>query len=326
MNIPPGEGLEQTGQSAYLQTTPVTWQAKLTHLPSIKDLYKVDLLTVDENIGLPGVGKNLTMVDSAYPTSYPSHDITLIYVGGDTPHPWTDTEIQSYATARYRWACWVRSNPIGGAQGTAEGITFAKWLQAHNVPKGTTHILDLETAVNTAYVLAFDISMMTYGYKVTKYGSLGSIWGNPKTSGGTFVANPTGSPHMVIQGDTVATQYAFLTNYDLSLVLPTVPLWDTQKPSGGPVNIGGHYTSSLSTCRLDDGTRLVAGLGTDGCVFVKQWTSAGGWREVRVTSTKALPPVVASNGGSDAQMWYADPAQAGNIIELNSSDSGLTWS
>ena len=172
---------------------------------------------------------NLTMKDSAYPTTAgPDTDIVLIYAGGDTVHPWTPGDIASMPE-RWRLPCWVRSDP-SGYDGHAEAGAFTSWLRSHNVPRGVSVVLDLETAVNGSYVDAFNSSMGAAGWKVMKYGSLGSIFGNPKTGGGTFVADPTGQPHMVSEGDTVATQYAFDGAYDLSLVKDTVPLWDARPP------------------------------------------------------------------------------------------------
>lgn len=174
---------------------------------------------------------NLTMIDFAFPVSPPQvqTDIVLVYIGGDTPHVMTDAEMHSQP-ARFRLPTYVRSNPTGSAQAQSDAKNAIGWLESHNVPKGTTICLDLEIAVNTAYVTAFNNALEVVGYKVMKYGSLDFIFKNPKTSGGTFVADPTGNAHMVTTGDTVATQYKFAGAYDLSLVLPTVPLWDTKPP------------------------------------------------------------------------------------------------
>jgi hypothetical protein len=180
-----------------------------------------------------------TMKDAAWPTAAgPITDIMLIYSGGDTPHPWSVSDIASMPE-RYRLPCWVRSNPAGFS-GAVEAATFAAWLHGHGVPSGVAVVLDLETAVDTAYVNGFNLGMRAAGFKTMKYGSTSTIWLNPKTDGGTFVADPTGVPHMDTTGDTVATQYAFDGSYDLSWVLDSVPLWDTKSnkpPSGGTVDV-----------------------------------------------------------------------------------------
>ena len=119
-----------------------------------------------------------------------------------------------------------------------EAALFASWLHGHHVPMGTCVILDLETAVATSYVNAFNGALHLAGYKVTKYGSESTIWSNPQTSGGTFVAQP-GSDVLTTEGDTVARQYDFLAGLDLSILKDqaALPLWDTKPvdppPTGG---------------------------------------------------------------------------------------------
>src|ERR1039458_2689773 len=134
---------------------------------------------------------NLTMKDSAYPsTGGPVTDIILIYIGGDTPHPWSNADIDSQPE-RYRLPTWVRSDPTG-YNGTTEAGIVAAWLRAHGVPSRKSVVLDLEISADVGYVNAFNLAMRAAGYKTMKYGSMGTIWNNPQTDGGTFVADPTG--------------------------------------------------------------------------------------------------------------------------------------
>ena len=176
---------------------------------------------------------DLTMRDTAFPNdSGPETDVMLIYVGGDTPHPWTDADIATM-DEKYLFPTWVRSNP-SGFSGAAEAATFAAWLHGHHATPGSTVCLDLETAVDAVYVDAFNLGMRAAGFKVCKYGSKGFIFGNPQTDGGTFVADPTGSPHMVTEGDTVATQWGFEGGFDMSLVKDTVPLWQVRGTTPPP--------------------------------------------------------------------------------------------
>jgi hypothetical protein len=174
------------------------------------------------------------MSDSAYPMTSPPpggwRDIILIYAGGDTVHPWTPGEIASMPS-RYRWPCFVRSNP-SQVSATADANWMINWLRAHNVPHGTCVILDLEIAVDAAYVNTFNAALRAAGYKVTKYGSQNYIWQNPRTDGGTFVALPGGNV-LTTEGDTVARQYGFEGGYDLSIALDqgVLPLWDTHPPA-----------------------------------------------------------------------------------------------
>lgn len=187
------------------------------------------------------------MTDSAFPMSHPPaggwRDIILIYAGGDTPHPWTKAEILSMPS-RYRWPCWVRSDPQQ-VNAAADAAAFIAWLRAHGVPRGTCVILDLEIAVDTLYVNVFNLALRGAGYKVTKYGSQDFIWQNPKTDGGTFVALP-GPDKLTTEGDTVARQYAFDGAYDVSIVADqdVLPLWDTRPPSPA---VTSHTTSAGDT-------------------------------------------------------------------------------
>lgn len=168
----------------------------------------------------------LDMVDSAFPiASPPKSDITLIYIGGDTPHPWTTAEVNTAASRTpLLWPCWVRSNP-SQVNATSDANACVATLHAYGVPKGVNCILDLETAVDGGYVTLFNDVVTRAGYPVAKYGSSGFIWKNPKTSGGTFVASP-GAVQPVTIGDAVATQYRFAGSFDLSWVKDTVSLWE----------------------------------------------------------------------------------------------------
>ena len=204
---------------------------------------------------------DLIMVDEAFPPQVHAADILLVYSGGDTPHTWTKTETLSQR-ARYRLPTYVRSNPQS-VSASSDISNFLGWLKAVGCPQGSTVCLDLETAVDAAYVNAFNQGMTRDGYPVMKYGSKSSIWNNPKTSGGTFVADPTGSPHMSTVGDTVATQYLFAGPYDLSLVKASVKLWDVHgSPSPPPPPAPGkEATVQLTLPYLQQGSTDSAATG-----------------------------------------------------------------
>lgn len=188
----------------------------------------------------------LQMYDAAYPpASPPTTDVVAFYIGGDTPHVWTAAEI-ARQRARYRLPIYVRSNP--GSHNPHTDATLAlRWLQQNGAPRGCAVVLDLETAVDGPYVRAFDADIVAGGYVTVAYGSLSTIFGNPRTSGGYWVANPTGTPHM--RSGAVATQWAFDTQlgkpWDLSDIADSVPLWDTHAqpqednmPYGGQIPAG----------------------------------------------------------------------------------------
>lgn len=199
------------------------------------------------------------MVDSAWPLKTqptPIADIVLIYAGGDTPHPYTAAEIAAQPN-RYRWPCWVRSNPSQVSAPLEDAPAFIKWLQDHDVPKGTCVVLDLEMAVDAHYVNGFNLALRDAGYKTTKYGSRSTIWKNPQTDGGTFVAWPDHPDDFSgAIGDTVAIQYKFAGGYDLSVVKgqADLPLWDTKPP--GPYR---HVVAAGNTQTID---QLAAQRGT----------------------------------------------------------------
>jgi hypothetical protein len=202
------------------------------------------------------------MSDSAYPMKAPPpggwRDIILIYAGGDTPHPWAPAEIAAMPS-RYRWPCWVRSNPAQ-VNASTDAAQFLSWLRAHQVPTGTCVILDLETAVDTAYVNTFNLALRAAGWKVTKYGSQNYIWDNPKTDGGTFVALPGGNV-LTTEGDTVARQYGFEGGYDLSITedQDKLPLWDIHPPGNHKhLTVDGDTLGSLATSRGESPEDFVA--------------------------------------------------------------------
>jgi hypothetical protein len=166
------------------------------------------------------------MWDAISPNAGPATwEVAAGYIpGGDAFHGWTDSEWRS-ERARYRLPIFVRSNPNDAAQGHTEGLVTLAWCNRHAQPKGTTVALDLETAINRAYVNAFSTTVLNGGYQTVAYGSLSSLYSNPKPSGGFWSAHWTGTPH--IEQGSVATQYANPGAYDSSLILDTVPLWDT---------------------------------------------------------------------------------------------------
>jgi hypothetical protein len=175
----------------------------------------------------------LKMEDSAYPVTRDQSgvDVILIYSGGDTIHPWTHTEILDMP-ARWRLPTWVRSNPQS-VNAMVDAASFLAWLHGFGTPIGSTVCLDLETAVNTLYVTTFNNVLHDGGYPVMKYGSQSTIWQNPRTHGGTFLALP-GPAELTGEGDEVARQYAFDGDYDLSVIESSVKLWDVHPPAVKP--------------------------------------------------------------------------------------------
>lgn len=172
------------------------------------------------------------IVDMAYPTaSHPTADIVGFYIGGDTPHVWTDEpphrEISTYAPDG-KLPIWVRSNPTNASEGKAEARIVIAWLKAHNVPYGMTVVLDLEIAINASYVNAFNSEVEHAGYHVMKYGSLSTIARNPRTFA-TWGAWWIGHPPSSMPSGYDAIQYQNSQDWDMSVIIPRVPIWGLDK-------------------------------------------------------------------------------------------------
>jgi len=138
------------------------------------------------------------------------------YLGGDTPHIWTDAEWKRFGSLR-KLPIWVRSDP-GAVNAEADAFAALEGLYGLRVSRGTTIALDLETAVDSGYVNTFHGVMRWAGFYVWVYGSASTVFGNPEADG-YWVADYAGRgpfmyPHKMVK----ATQYVNGTNYDSSLV------------------------------------------------------------------------------------------------------------
>lgn len=173
--------------------------------------------------------------DAAYPPTDPpsAEQVVFGYLGGDTPNPWTRAQWASQR-ARYRVGIWTRSDPAGAAQGTTEGRAAVAAWRALGAPAGTLLVLDLETAVDAAYVRAFDAQVVSEGCKVAAYGSKSTLFQNPEPSGGYFPADITNKPHLY--PGTQLTQYEFQTGWDDDEVSASLlsSLWDTRSAAKPP--------------------------------------------------------------------------------------------
>src|SRR6266542_419952 len=164
--------------------------------------------------------------DAAFPpTSPPAWEVVAGYCGGNTPHIWTDAE-WARQPARWRLPIFVRSHD---GDPLADAHASIVWLVSHEVPRGVTLALDYETRVDAAYLAAFDRAVTDAGWRVMVYGSRDFVLRNPKPSGGYWVADYTGSPHLY--PGSAATQWSgsgpFGGAYDPNLVADSTPLWDT---------------------------------------------------------------------------------------------------
>lgn len=177
------------------------------------------------------------MYDASFPPPDPHLDACAFYIGGDTPHIWSDPEIAAQS-ARWRLPIYVCSDP-SGRDGAADAAGAVAWLRAHAVPPGAAVALDYETAVDGAYVIAFDQAVTAAGWTLLLYGSLDAVTQNPRPSAGYWTASWTGTEHL--DSGAAATQWANDTllgqPYDLSEVSDSLALWDTQAPAPAPVPV-----------------------------------------------------------------------------------------
>jgi len=173
------------------------------------------------------------MFDAAYPPANPpAVDAVAFYIGGNTPHVWSDAQI-AHVPVRYRLPIFTRS--VGGDP-TADANAAAHWCRSHAQPKGTLVMLDFETRQDTGYVHVFDAVLLAAGWRTVLYGSASYVYANARPSGGYCPARWDGNPD---PGHDTMKQYAgdvqLRRPWDLSAVSDSAPLWDTHSPAPTPI-------------------------------------------------------------------------------------------
>jgi hypothetical protein len=164
-------------------------------------------------------------------------DVAWGYIGGMTPHKWTDAQWEAQE-ARYRLPIYVYSQIIHAVDAAVETIA---WLTAHKVPHGTLVMLDMETQIDVSWVDSYSAHVASAGWRICVYGSAGFVFGNPVRSG-YVVADYNGVAHLYQHAHVIGTQYEAdvtipgIGVVDVSVMLADLPLWDTQpsKPPGPP--------------------------------------------------------------------------------------------
>lgn len=172
----------------------------------------------------------LLMGDSSTPpVKYPPYPVWAFYIGGDTPHAWTDPE---YEAIPCRWVLpiFTASNPGRDVQADARAIIG--WLHAHGWRPGELVAADTETTVLPGYLEQLDSLITNAGFRLVDYESKGPESANPLTAGGRWIADWTGIPHA--RPDAVATQFASETMtgnpWDESLILLGARLHELHPP------------------------------------------------------------------------------------------------
>ena len=159
------------------------------------------------------------MFDASQPpaSAPPGYSAVAGYIGGDTPHVWTDAEWQRFGNL-HKLPIWVRSNPAS-VNAEADAFGALERLYQLSVPRGITVALDLEAAVDPSYVNKFQSVMNWAGLYAWVYGSAATVFNNPPADG-YWVADWAGRGPFMYQHHMVkATQYATGAQYDSSLVL-----------------------------------------------------------------------------------------------------------
>lgn len=157
-----------------------------------------------------------------YPTGF---DAAMFYIGGDTPHVWSDMEVMALQT-RYKVPIYTRA-PVAGHSGVNDAEEALSWMMRHQQPYGTVVVLDFETTVDPLYAMDFDAAVTRAGYRSSIYGSESSLFQNHLPSAGYFLARPGATE---LDPRTMATQYAMDVNngaWDESFINPVWPMWDT---------------------------------------------------------------------------------------------------
>lgn len=166
---------------------------------------------------------------STLPDPQPTTPAAAFYVGGDTPHVYTDAEVKAIR-ARYGLPIWTGYDHA--SDGAAEAARVVAWLHSHGWKPGTLVAVDTEDLVIPAFLSEFNRVVTEAGWLLLHYESKDAQAGNPPTSGGKWAADWTGIPHLR-PGDT-ATQYvpdAWLgAPYDLSLIRADAPLHELNPP------------------------------------------------------------------------------------------------
>jgi len=164
------------------------------------------------------VSETFKMWDASTPDFKPPTWLKAVsgYIGGDTPHIWTPQEWAGMGRIK-KLPIWVRSNP-NISLAWNDGWAILQRLYVLGVPKLSPVVLDLETAVDPAYVLGVHRIIHEFGYLLWVYGSQGFVFGNPACDG-YWVATLDGVAQMVHHRHVVATQYVDRGQEDTSLVL-----------------------------------------------------------------------------------------------------------
>ena len=259
------------------------------------------------------------MFDAAYPESVvnfgvPLWEVVAGYIGGNTPNIWTKDEwnqLIQLSGAQFALPIFTRSNP--GSHSATEDVQAAiNRLNFLEVPKNVCIAWDLETAIAPDYVKSVDQQMQAAGWKVMIYGSKSTLFLNGKPSGGFWVAEWTGSPHLY--PGSAATQWSgsgpFGGAYDPNLVADTTPLWKVRTDMGMTIeDLRKELTTPGSLSRI--ALRELAKMGTTDAVGADVKAIRSTVAGLSDDEAKILTAIAGINQGmTDAQVQEAAGSMA----------------
>jgi hypothetical protein len=160
------------------------------------------------------------MGDSASPpSSYPSgFQAWAFYLGGDTPHVWTQEEIDAIPF-NILLPIYTCDNPQN-RDAAADAANFIAALTNRKVPKGVRVALDYEQAEDDTYLGTFSAALEAAGYLVMVYGAASYVFHNTQPPGGYWGAQWNNDPSLSSSYSPIAVkadQYADEGAYDASL-------------------------------------------------------------------------------------------------------------
>ena len=173
------------------------------------------------------------MYDASEPPTDPPHWYAVAgYIGGDTPHIWTEAEWNAQS-AKFRLPVYTASNRADSVD--AAGVDAWNIIHALNslgVPHGKSVAVDIETAVYTTYLEALDLFLGEWN--LLTYGSLSTLLKCSITSGGRWTGDWTDNIETAIKLDGTehisALQFASAQmlgkTYDMSVIEESIPLWE----------------------------------------------------------------------------------------------------
>jgi hypothetical protein len=255
---------------------------------------------------------------ATYPTSFNGKPLSgwMVYIGGNTPHPWTDAEIEhlkSQPWCRYIVPVFTRSNPTAsGVSATADADEAIAWSRAHGQTPGTKILWDGETAVASAYYTAVDQRLQSQaGLHEILYGSKATVVKNARPSGGYDEAAWTQTDYAPADE---ANQFGSWTAYDLG-EFKVDELWDLRPTATPPAPASPEdddmapAVDGIATLSWSEGTRHIVQVACN-------LYSGSNQPVLNVVLLLEGGPVELAGGGSGNPPWKPDYTAEGKVFRF----------